>query len=395
MKTVMWLYLFIFVAFFDLHAQYPMLTPFAISLGAAPSFIGFIMGIYSLTHLPGNLLAGISVDRFGSKPFIVGSLIAAGILLIIQGGVSDPWQLLAVRSVSGFVLAFLSPACLALLAKMAKDRVQQGKLMSGNGLVHTLASVVSPAAGALLVSQIGFTNAFVALGFGLVGTGLLAIVGVKEQKTPAFAGLSTAASSSQIEPGTAAASTIAASDQQKIPWLFYGIPLALSCSQGILFFELPLVDSAQMSIMQSGMLFSVVSLGALITLGMLFLNKISAHIRTAFGSLTLALIFFGMAVGWPLPLPVALLLIGMSKGVIFPAMATLLASVTDARRYGRVFSLLSISFSLGAFFGPILAGQTRDWISPYYIAFLVLMAALAMLPSPIRNGNGRAASVRT
>jgi MFS family permease len=383
-KTVMWLYLFIFVAFFDLHAQYPMLTPFAISLGAAPSFIGFIMGIYSLTHLPGNIIAGYSVDRFGSKPFIVGSLMIAGILLIIQGNVKDPWQLLAVRSVSGFVLAFLSPACLALLAKMARDRVHQSKLMSGNGLVHTLASVVSPAVGALLVAQIGFTLSFVSLGWGLIVTGVLAMFGVKED----------AVAVTQADNRPTAAAALKAPTTQPLPWLFYGVPLALACSQGILFFELPLLASAQSSVMESGMLFSIVSFGALITLGMVFLNHVSPHLRTALGSLALALIFFGMAMNWPIPFPVALLMIGMTKGIIFPAIAALLASVADAGRYGRVFSVLSIAFSLGAFFGPILAGQVRDSISPYYVAFIILMAALTLLPPPFKN-NASANTIRT
>lgn len=77
MKTALWLYLFLFIAFFDLHAQYPILTPFAISLGAAPTFIGWMMGIYSLTHLPGNLMAGPKVDKHGSRRYIMFSLTAA------------------------------------------------------------------------------------------------------------------------------------------------------------------------------------------------------------------------------------------------------------------------------------------------------------------------------
>ncbi|TLS53355.1 MFS transporter [Paenibacillus antri] len=380
MKTVMWLYLFIFIAFFDLHAQFPMLTPYAISLGAAPSFIGFIMGIYSLTHLPGNLLAGYSVDRFGSKPFIVLSLIGAGALLIAQGHVADPWQLLAVRSVSGFVLAFLSPACLALLAKLARDRVHQSKLMSGNGLVHTLASVVSPAAGALLVAKVGFTAAFVALGWGLIVTGILAAFGVKEAP---------AALSKDIAPKVEEAVNVSrpAERARNLPWLFYGVPLALSCSQGILFFELPLLSESAASVVETGVLFSIVSVGALITLAMVFFNRVPPLYRTMFGALALAFVFFGLAMRWPVPLPVSLLLIGMAKGVIFPAIAALLASVTDPSKYGRVFSVLSIAFSLGAFFGPIVAGQVRDRLSPYYVAFVVLMTALALLPPPFKRAN--------
>jgi len=374
-----------FVAFFDLHAQYPILSPFALSLGAAPSFIGLILGVYSITHLPGNLIAGYGVDKYGSKFFIIFSLIVAGIVLIFQSKVSDPWQLLYIRSISGFVLAFLSPACLALLAKIARDRVHQSKLMAGNGLVHTLASVVSPAAGAYLVAKIGFTTAFSVLGWVLVATGVLAMVGLKEQR--GAPGASGSQDGQAVLParfdGHGHLPPAAAGDEAAdgaVPWLFFLVPMAISCSQGILFFELPLMKAARGSLLTSGVFFSLVSLGALCTLSLLFLNRVSPFLRTVAGSLALALIFFGMAVHWPLPLYASLFLIGMSKGVIFPALAALLASITSSSRYGRVFSLLSISFSVGAFFGPLLAGHLRDDMSSYFIAFFVLMLALSLLP---------------
>lgn len=378
MKTAIWLYLFMFVAFFDLHAQYPILTPFAISLGAAPTFIGWMMGMYSLTHLPGNLLAGYWVDRYGSKLFICISLLLGGVLLLAQSKVGDPWQLLTIRSISGFVLAFLSPACLAMLAKLASSRTQQGKLMAGNGLVHTFASVISPAAGALLVAQVGFTTAFTALGWALIIIAIGSFFFIRETKAAHAAALGhhmrhhhhgELLPSDHLPP----------SANVGIPWLFYGIPLGLACSQGILFFELPLMEASQQSLMTSGLLFSMVSLGALVTLSMMFLHKYSPYARTAFGAFALAMAFFGLAVKWPLPLAFSLLLIGMAKGIVFPAMATMLASVSSADRYGRVFSFMAISSSLGAFIGPIVAGQFRHEVSPYFIAFFILMLALTLL----------------
>lgn len=138
------------------------------------------MGMYSITHLPGNLIAGFGVDRYGSRLFIVFSLMAAGIVLLFQSHVTNPWQLLTLRSISGFVLAFLSPACLSLLARITSDRTEQGKLMAGNGLVHTLASVVSPAAGAYLVAKIGFSTAFTLLGWVLIVTSVCALFFIKE-----------------------------------------------------------------------------------------------------------------------------------------------------------------------------------------------------------------------
>lgn len=377
-KTAVWLYLFMFVAFFDLHAQYPILSPFAISLGAAPSFIGLILGVYSITHLPGNLIAGYGVDKYGSKAFIVFSLIVAGIVLLIQSRVTDPWDLLIIRSISGFVLAFLSPACLTLLAKIAKDHVQQGKLMAGNGMVHTIASVLSPAAGAFLVAEFGFAASFTFLGWVLIVTGILAWFGVNEQqyKQAAAEMFAPHGAAAALPPGNPALGD----PSSRIPWLFYAVPLGISCSQGILFFELPLMKETHGSIVTSGVFFSLISLGSLVTLSMLFLSRVSPVLRTSFGSLALALVFFGMSVHWPLPVSASLFLIGMAKGVIFPAIASFLASVTSSNKYGRVFSILSISYSIGAFIGPIVAGQVRTHTSPYFIAFLFLMLSLCLLP---------------
>lgn len=383
MKTALWLYLFIFVAMFDLHAQYPILSPFALSLGAVPSFIGYIMGVYSLTHLPGNVIAGYGIDKWGSKIFIVLSLIVAGIILIFQSKVTDPWMLLYIRSVSGFVLAFLSPACLALLAKIAKDRIHQSKLMAGNGLVHTLASVVSPAAGAYLVSKVGFNTAFAILGWILIFTGIFSIFGVNEKKIVQDAQSAAARGSQKNRAAAKDNDDILSMDdvpQTAIPWLFFLVPLAISCSQGILFFELPLIASTRSAVVTAGILFSLVSLGALVTLSFVFLNRMSPLLRTSFGSLALAFIFFGISVNWPVPLYASLFMIGMTKGVIFPALSTWLAIITPASKYGRVFSTLSIAYSIGSFVGPILAGHLRTSISSYFIAFVILMVALMMLP---------------
>lgn len=373
MKTAVWLYLFLFVAFFDLHAQYPILTPFAISLGAAPSFIGLMMGMYSITHLPGNLIAGFGVDRYGSRLFIVFSLMAAGVVLLFQSQVTNPWQLLLLRSISGFVLAFLSPACLSLLAKITSDRTEQGKLMAGNGLVHTLASVVSPAAGAYLVAKIGFTTAFTLLGWILIVTSVCALFFIRDIREKA------SQSPDAVLPGKMKAKPPLV-QPVPIPWLVYLLPVALSCAQGILSFELPLLAKSQEAMMTTGLLFSVVSIGALVTLSMLFLNRVSAYQRTLWGSLFLAIVYFCIASDIPAPLAVMLLLVGMAKGVILPALSTLLIELSGGARYGRTFSVLSIAFSIGAFIGPMAAGQVRDYISPYYIAFIGLMIAVALLP---------------
>ncbi|MBT2291915.1 MFS transporter [Paenibacillus albidus] len=377
MKTALWLYLFLFLAFFDLHAQYPILTPFAISLGAAPAFIGWMMGMYSLTHLPGNLLAGVLVDRNGSRRYIVFSLTAAGIILLLQAHVQLPWHLLLLRALSGFVLAFLSPACMTLLASLSSDPAVQGKYMSGHGIVHTLASVVSPAAGAFIVAKTGYTGTFSSLGWLLIATGIMAFFSVPKhvRSTDTLASQeSIQAVTPPLEPSlTPAADTM-------VSKRYYLLPFFVSCSQGVLFFELPLSQTGSNSIMSTGILLSLLSLGALLTLSMFFLNRRTPGGRIAVALLSMALCFFALAAFQSIPAGAILFILGAAKGVLFPAMASLFISLGGPGRMGRTFSLQSIAMSLGAFAGPVAAGQLRDIVSPYFIAFLLLMTALLLLP---------------
>ncbi|MNS05361.1 drug efflux system protein MdtG [compost metagenome] len=374
MKIAFWLYFFMFIAFFDLHAQYPILTPFALSLGAAPTFIGWMMGIYSITHLPGNLLAGRGVDKHGSRRYLIFSLISAGIILLIQAHVTAPWQLLVLRSLSGFVLAFLAPACLALLASLSEDRIKQGKLMAGHGVMHTLASVVSPAAGAFLVAKAGFGLTFQSLGWLLIGTGIIAVFIIHDRQ-----GSSPELSQPELNDASKEYTGF-----RVIPMRFYLLPLFVACAQGILFFELPLQAGGISGILDTGIYFSLLSLGALVTLSMLFLHRYSPYVRATAGVLGMALAFYSMASAWNVPLSVSLFFLGMSKGVLFPAMASLFIELSGGKRLGTVFSLQSISMSIGAFLGPVVAGQIRHVFSPYFLAFLILMVLLVTVP-PLRT----------
>jgi MFS family permease len=225
------------------------------------------------------------------------------------------------------------------------------------------------------------------LGLILLLTGILSLWFVKEP----------ARTIENSQSGTQQASKPAAENKQsesnkinapRLPWTIFSLPIGLSCAQGILAFELPLRGTDSATIMSTGILFSIVSLGALVTLGLLFLNRYLPYLRTIFGVLMLAICYYGLASGWPIPLLVLLFAVGMAKGVIFPAMTSFLLQLSGPTRYGRTFSLLSISLSIGSFIGPVAAGAAREYFSPYFISFLALMISLALLfPRPTFREN--------
>ena len=137
--------------------------------------------------------------------------------------------------------------------------------------------------------------------------------------------------------------------------------------------------------MSTGLLFSVISLGALVTLSMLFLNRYAPHIRVAIGVLGLAICFYALAAAHHVPIMIILFALGLAKGLLFPALSSLFIELSGGGRLGKVFSFQSIAMSLGSFVGPIAAGQLRTVVSPYFIAFLMLMTVLLLLPKRNRE----------
>ncbi len=43
------------------------MSTYAQSLGGTPLIIGLVIGMYSFANMIGNIIAGISVDKFGAK----------------------------------------------------------------------------------------------------------------------------------------------------------------------------------------------------------------------------------------------------------------------------------------------------------------------------------------
>lgn len=62
-----------FHGFLDTHLLIPIIALYAYELGASVGITGLIIGLYSLTNTPANILFGRLIDRIGYRvPLIVG-----------------------------------------------------------------------------------------------------------------------------------------------------------------------------------------------------------------------------------------------------------------------------------------------------------------------------------
>lgn len=358
------LFVVLFVVSFDMHAQTPLLAPYLNMLGVSAVLIGFVLGAYAISNLTGNLIAGPFLDRFPKKWFIAGGLILAGFMLIGQGVVKSTEGFFAFRLMLGFLMAFVSPACSAMLGETGKTAVEQGELMGKKGLVLTSAGIVSPAVGSFLAVQFGYAQSFVILGYLMIAVGVFAwLVLPKRVEAPA---------SFQPTVELTGRRGVAAVLENKLLYPAFLGGFAVLYAQGTIIYEIPLMVQKQgMSPAVTGILFSLKGLGTLAVLSQFWLYRVSVEQRTFSALAVLSLLLYTLAIGVAVPIHVMMFLMGACLGVLFPALATILTLHAPRELYGSVFSVYSAVLSLGAVISPIIAGLVGNWNHSYFIAFFV------------------------
>ncbi len=362
------LFVVLFLVSFDMHAQTPLLAPYLNILGVSAAMIGFVLGGYAISNLTGNLLAGPFLDRYPKKWFIAGGLFLAGVMLIGQGVVQHTGGFFAFRLMLGFLMAFVSPACSALLGETGRTAVEQGQIMGKKGLVLTSAGIVSPAVGSFLAVQFGYSQSFIILGYLMMIAGVFAWL-VLPVKVPG----------SELIPGRSKApvrgkgkGSISAVLENRLLYPAFLGGFAIIYAQGTIIYEVPLLIQRQgLSPAVTGVLFSLKGLGALAILCQFWLYKVSVEQRTFAGIGILSLLLYTMAIGVAIPLHLMMFLLGACFGMLFPALATLLTVHSPRELYGSAFSIYSAVLSMGAVLSPIIAGLLGNWHHSYFIAFFV------------------------
>lgn len=362
------LFVVLFVVAFDMHAQTPLLAPYLNILGVSAAVIGFVLGAYAISNLTGNLLAGPFLDRFPKKWFIGGGLILAGFMLIGQGVVKSTEGFFAFRLMLGFLMAFVSPACSAMLGETGRTELEQGKLMGQKGLVLTSAGIISPAVGSFLAVQFGYGQSFVILGYLMIAVGVFAWLVLPKRVEGGMA----------YQPKaqmTGNKGLVAVLENRMLYPAFLG-GFAVLYAQGTIIYEVPLLIQRQgLSPAVTGILFSLKGLGTLAILSQFWLYRVSVENRIFASFGVLSLLLYVLAIGLPVPIQVMMFFMGGCFGILFPALATILTVHSPRELYGSVFSVYSAVLSLGAVISPIIAGLLGNWHHSYFIAFFVTAGA--------------------
>lgn len=358
------LYAIVFFAFFDLFAQLPIMSTFAVSVGASSFIAGFSIAVYSLTNTFGNVLSGIWTDRKGPYLVLVIGLFLTSCSLLAYPFVDSSSMLLVVRCVHGFMAGLIVPAAFTLSANVtAKHR--QGKKVAITGSFVGLAAIIGPAFSGIVASVTSPPTVF--LFVSLFGWMILCLTIITMRRGQTL----------NVKPEIDAESS---NPDPKVIRAYWGA-FFLMFSQGALAFLLPLhVQALGYDSRLSGTLlsmFGVVAVLFFVLPSNRLFDRFSPTKLTALGVAVIGTcqMLIGQA-SVQTSLYGVLALYGVGFAILFPAINTQLIQSTTPQNRGKAYGAFYAFFSLGTVAGSsFLSALSLSIVGQFTLTGLILWGA--------------------
>ncbi len=148
-----------FMVNFDSNAVIPIIATYAKTLGASGIMIGFIVGIYSMVHIPSNIIFGRLVDKIGRRLLISIGVMLDGLSMLLYAIAQDPLFLLFGRIVHGIGGGFGGPATMAYISD-ATSQKRSGRGMALYGMSIGFSNLIGFLLGGMVAQIIGGSNLF-------------------------------------------------------------------------------------------------------------------------------------------------------------------------------------------------------------------------------------------
>jgi len=347
----------IFIVFFDLFIQFPIVAPYARELGASASYVGVIMAAYSATNLFGNIITGRLIDFLGRKtPIILGAVVSS-VALLGYAAATSPLILLLSRVVHGFASSSLTPGSFAMLGDISPSN-RRASVMGLSGAFVAVAAIIGPPFAGIGKDYFGTEFVFI------VGSMLMAFSGL------IFWILSTETVYSDTRDGT-----------QRFKRFFselnlsniFNRGLALACiavlaftiGLGSLVTQLPLtLESLELSSSVAGSVFTIYALTAMLMMVTPIRKLSDKYNRIIFLNVGLVTMGLGIGVlGFSPNISGAFLgmsIYGLGFGVLFPAATALVVDSTLVENRGLGFGIFYGVYSAGVVVGSLMSGILTD-----------------------------------
>jgi len=362
-----------FVAQVGIAVMLPLLPLFATQLGATPLVLGLLTSAFAITNGIGQLGTGFLADRWGARRLMTGGVAAyASMNALIASAATAGWLLLW-RSLAGFGGGTMLVAERIYVTEVT----ERSRRAFANGIISAAQSagtVAGPAVGGLVAALADLRAPFILVAV----TSTIAFIGTLFLPRPASRAAREAAGVAEAHGGPLASgfggfiTTYAPLATQRLGWSTLDVGIAFS------FF------------------------GA----GSILLGPPLAHLADRIGRRSVAVVSvlpvaaFGTALVLGAAQPVVFA-VGLVAGGGLTAFTSswyaLLADVSDERRRGRVFGVVSAISNTGIVVGAMLAAQLWERVDigvamlSSSVAVLVAGAALVAFRMPAGRTDARGA----
>jgi len=148
--------------FLGISSVNPIVSPFAITLGADPFLVGVLAGITSVLSLVSKPIGGLVGDRgYRLESMILGNLLSlvSGLLYVVSAVTGNIWLFAFTRALHGFSMGIFFPSSLSTAVDLAPvGRV--GETLGWRGMMFSLGNIIGPALGGYSSDYLGFSGAF-------------------------------------------------------------------------------------------------------------------------------------------------------------------------------------------------------------------------------------------
>lgn len=156
-----------FVGTMDSNAMVPIIALYAVYLGAGLEIVGLIVAMYSIVHIPSNIVFGRLADKIGRRNPLILGLSWDAFSVFLYSVATNPMHLLLVRACHGIGGGFVGPSSMAIASGLAPDD-RKGRMMALYGIALAVSVIVGFMLSGMIVGRFGYQALFYVLSLSLI-----------------------------------------------------------------------------------------------------------------------------------------------------------------------------------------------------------------------------------
>lgn len=361
-----------FVTAFGAHSIAASMGAQSENIGLTLLGLGVLLAMYDISEVFLKPVFGALSDRVGTKPLIVGGLLAFAVFSLPGLWGSDPLMLGLARLGQGAAAAAFSPAASAMVARMAGGK-NAGTYFGRYGSWKSLGYVIGPLLGAGLILAGGFALLFAVLSVLAVAAAVWVLVCVPHLEPLPRQRYTVVDLARQVTERSFLVPTLVLAASTAAMGAAIGFLPALATQHGLG----PVAGTATVSVLAIASLLVQPRIGR-----MRDRQQISdSHGMTAGLLLTAGGVALIALAPGPATLFISAAAIGAGVGAATPLGFAHLADTTPPERMGRTMGSAELGRELGDAGGPLLVGGIATVSAlPFGLGALALLIAAASLP---------------